>query len=84
VIISEYLIIFRKSVEKFIFDQNLTRITATLHEAQCTCMFISLSVILRKRNISDQSCRENKNSHLYSVTFQENRDAFEIIWKKMW
>jgi len=35
----------------------------TLHEDLCTCMIISCSVLLRKRNVSDKSYRENQNTH---------------------
>jgi hypothetical protein len=31
--------------------------------------FISRSLFLRMRNISDKSCRQNKNTHFCSVTF---------------
>jgi hypothetical protein len=34
------------------------------------------------RNVSDKSCRENKNTHFSSVTcFFENRAVYEIMWK---
>jgi len=55
----------------------------TLHEDRCTLILISRSVILRKRKISDKSCRKNKNPHLYSVNFQENRAALEIMWENV-
>ena len=46
------------------------RITGALHEDQCTFVIISRSVLLRLRNISDESCRErNKNTHF---TFNSN------------
>jgi len=54
--------IFRKSVRKFKFLYNQTRITGTLHDDLCTFMIISGWVILRMRNVSDESCRQNKNT----------------------
>ena len=33
------------------------------------------------RNVLDESCRENQNTFLCSVTFFENRTVYEIIWK---
>ena len=48
---------------KFEFRQNLTRITGTLHEELCTFMAISRLILLRMRNVSDKSCRENQNTH---------------------
>jgi hypothetical protein len=44
----------RKSDEKvFIFHENLTSMTGTLHEDQCTFMIICRSVLLRMRNVSE-------------------------------
>jgi hypothetical protein len=57
-----YLSIFRKSVEKFKFHQNRTRITGTLHEEQYIFMIIFCSIVLTMRNVSDRSCRENQNT----------------------
>jgi hypothetical protein len=60
-----YLSIFRKSVEQIQFHENPTRITGTLQEEQYAFFIIrvSRSVILRMRNVSDKSCRENQNTH---------------------
>ena len=33
------------------------------HEDQFICFIISRSVLLRMRNVSDRSCRENQNTH---------------------
>jgi len=55
------------------FIKNLTRITGTLHEDQYT-FFITLPLILvRMRNISHKTCRENQNrrcmfSNLFSAS----------------
>jgi hypothetical protein len=46
--------------------QYYTVLHTTAHEHQYNCMIISLPVLLRMRNISDQSCRENQNTHLMS------------------
>jgi len=40
---------------------NLTRITGTLHKDQCT--FVSRSVLLRMRTVSNKSCRKIRNTH---------------------
>ena len=49
----------------------MRRITATLHEKQYT--FISRSILLGMRNVSDESSRENKHTHfmLNNFFFQE-------------
>jgi len=35
----------------------------TLHEDQSTPLNVSRSLLLRMRNVSDKSCRENQNTH---------------------
>jgi hypothetical protein len=41
-------------------------------------------ILLRMRNISDKSCRENQNTHfMIHNFFSENRTVFEITWKNM-
>jgi len=67
---------------KFKFLYNLTRITGTLHEDQYTFMIISRLVLLRMRNVSDKSCRENQNTDfVFRNVFPENRAVYEIMWK---
>ena len=41
----------------------------TLHEHQYTFMITSRLILLRMRNVSDESCRENQNTLLCSITF---------------
>jgi hypothetical protein len=60
----------------------MTRITATLYEDQYTFL-ISCSVLLKKRNVSDKSCRENKKHMMGSITFFENRAVCGIMWKNI-
>ena len=46
------------------------------------CLIISRSVLLRMRNVSDKSCRENQNTHfVFSNSFSENRAVYEIMGK---
>jgi len=46
-------------------------------------MIISVSVFLRMRNFSDESCRDITHA-LCSIAFFENRAVFETKWKKMY
>ena len=48
-------------------------------------MIILRSVLLRMRNISDKSCRENRNTHFMFNKFfvLENLDIYEIMWKNI-
>ena len=50
--------------------------TDTLHEDGY------ISVFLRMRNVSDESCRENQNTHFTFNNSFENRVVYEIIEKK--
>jgi len=38
-----------------------------LHEGQYTFLIISHSVLLRKRNVSDKSCRENQSTRFVFI-----------------
>ena len=46
-------------------------------------MIISRRFLLRMRNISDESYRENQNEYfmIYNFFFAENRAVDEILWK---
>jgi hypothetical protein len=61
--------IFRKSVEKIQVSLKSDNNNGTLHEDLCTFMIVSRSILLRMKNISDKSCRENQNTHFISITF---------------
>jgi len=75
------LSIFRKSVQKIRFHYNLTPMTDTLPEDQYKFLIISLSVLLRMRNISDTRCRGNQNIHfMFNNLFIESRACYEIMW----
>jgi hypothetical protein len=43
----------------------MTRITGTLHKDRYTFTIISRSVLLRMKNVSANSCKENQNTILY-------------------
>ena len=62
----------------------MTNITATSQEDQYTYLIISRSGLLRVRNVSDQHCRENQNTHFYvQYIFFLNRTFYDISWKNM-
>jgi hypothetical protein len=56
-------VFFENLSRKFKFHWNLTRTTGTLHENLRTFMTVTRWVLLRMRNVSDKSCRENQNTH---------------------
>ena len=58
--------IFRKSVEKIKNLMKNDKKNGTLHEDVCTFM-MSRRVLHKMKNASDQSCRENENTHFTSV-----------------
>ena len=49
-----------------------------------TFLIKSRSFLLRMRNVSDESCRENQNTHfVFSNFFYENRGVYEIMWNNL-
>jgi hypothetical protein len=60
----------------------MVRILGTLYAELHTFMAISGSILLRMKNGSDKSCRENQNTHFVSNRlFSGNRVVYEIILK---
>ena len=59
--------------------------TGTLHEDLFTFFITSRSFILRMRNVSEQGCRENQNTHfMFNIFFFfENRVVYEIMWENI-
>ena len=59
-----------------------TTITGTVHADRYTCFIISRSFLLRMRNVSDKSRRENQNTYfVFCNFFSENRTVYEIVCK---
>ena len=77
-------VFFANLSRKLKFHYNLAWISVTLRENLSTFMIISCLVILRLRNVSDEICRENQNTHFMShrFFFFENRAVYEIRKKK--
>jgi hypothetical protein len=68
---------FRKSNEKIQVSLKSGRKKGTLHENQCIFFILSRPFLLRMRNVSDKSCRENQNTHsVFSNFFFENRVVY--------
>jgi hypothetical protein len=58
------------------------RITGTVHEDQYTFLFISRSVLFRKENISEKSCRKHQNTQFMFNNFLcQNHVVYEIKLK---
>ena len=59
--------------------------TCTLHEGRYAFLFISRLIFLRMRNISDKSCRENRNTlfMLNNFFFPENRALCGVMWRNI-
>jgi hypothetical protein len=74
-----YLSTFRKHVEKILFVSHLRRVTDTSHEDVFTFM-TSCWILLRMRNVSDKSCRENQNIFYVQFFFFEIPPDYEIMW----
>jgi hypothetical protein len=54
-------------LRKFKFHYNLTRIGGTLHEDRREFVVLPRWILLRMKNVSDISCRDNENTILYSI-----------------
>jgi hypothetical protein len=52
--------------------------TATLHEDLCTFIITSRLILLRMRNISDKSCRQNQNTHFLFNVFLPSRKSCRL------
>jgi len=56
-------VIIAKKLRKIQVSLQYVKETGTLDEHLRTFLIISRSVLLRMRNVSDKSCRENQNTH---------------------
>ena len=74
-----HLSILENLWRKFKFLENLTKLTGTLHEDQCTFLITFRSFLLRMRNISSKSCTEIETNILHSITFFLNRAVYDIM-----
>jgi len=73
-----------KSAEKIQVSLKSDKNNGTLLEDRYTFFIISRSVLLRMRNVSDESCRESQNTFYFQVTlFSQNRAIDEIMWKNI-
>jgi hypothetical protein len=59
----------------------MTRITETVHEDKYSFLITSRSVLIRMRNVSEKSCRENQNTNFMLLLFFVNHAVYEIKWK---
>jgi len=74
-----YLIIFRKSGEKIRVSVNSDKNNGYFTEDLVHFFIISRSFLLRLRNVSYKSCRENQNAHFMFGYFFFNRPVYEIM-----
>ena len=68
--------------EYLIFIKILQKITGTLHEDRYTFLLVSCQTLIRMRNVSDKSCRENQDTHFVfnnKFLFKKNRAVCEIM-----
>jgi len=79
-----YIRVFLENMSrKFRFHLNLTRIKWTLREDQYIFLIISRYILLRMRNVSDASCRENQNTHFIfgDIFFRESCRLLDNVEK---
>ena len=71
-----------KFVEKIQVPLNSDDNNVISHADRYTFLIISRLFLLRMRNVSDKSCRENLNTYIvFSKFFFLNRAIYELIWK---
>ena len=60
----------------------MAQIAGTSHEDQCAFMVISRSYLVRMRNISDEYCSKNQDTHFMfnAISFLDH-SVYEIMWK---
>jgi len=79
----DILSIFQKPVEKTQFSLKYDKIPGTSRGNRLHFLIISRSVLLKVRNVSDKTCRENQNIQFMFIFFPENRSVYEIIWENI-
>jgi hypothetical protein len=64
---------------------NVKSVAGTLHGDLCTFMVASRQIPLRMKNVTDTSCRENRNTHFMfnNIFSPENRAVYEIMWNNI-
>ena len=74
---------FAKIYREFKFNEDLTRITGTLHEDLCIFLVISRWIPLAMRNVSDKLCGENRNIRLLfgNVLFRKSCSLIDNVEK---
>ena len=75
-----FLVFFFKSVQNILVWVKSDKNNGTSHEDRRTFFITSHSVLLRKRNVSDESCRENQCSVFFSPG---NRSIYYITRKNI-
>jgi hypothetical protein len=79
--------IFGKSVKKIQVSLKSDNNKSTLHEDQYIFFIISCWFLLRMRNVSDKTCRENQNTHfvfsnIFSKIVPFMRYCGKILWSQ--
>jgi hypothetical protein len=78
-----YLKIFRKFVEKFQVELKSANSSSycAARKDRCTVMVISNIILLRTKNVSDKSRRENQNTlFMFNNFLSEIRGHCEVMW----
>jgi len=77
---------FRKSVEKICLFKTWQEWRVLYMKTNVHFVIVSLSILLKLRNVSDKICRENQTHVTFSdlfFFFFENRAVYEIMWKNI-
>ena len=73
---------FFKIVHKIQVSLYCSRINGTVREDKYTFFTIFHSNLLRRKNVFDNICTENRNTHImFSIFLFENHAVYRIMWK---
>ena len=73
---------FFNLLRKFKFHEYIAGITGTLHDEQYLFLITSHSFLLRMKNVSDKSCREDQTHIFCSITYcTDNCAIYDVMWK---
>jgi hypothetical protein len=75
---------FENVFRNFKFHYNMTRMTGTLHDDQCTFMVISRWFLLKMEYVSNKICRENQNTHFGFSKIFPKFVPFMLRYVRMW
>ena len=76
-----YFNIFRNFVKKIQVSTKSDKNKGYFTRRPIYIFITSRQILLRMKNVSDNSCRESRNTHFMSILF--NRVVYEVMWENV-